>query len=60
VRKEKLSEAAQQYFKLLRHDRNVSAQELRDAEAKYREASEPYTSDPALHALLKIELLEKQ
>lgn len=60
VRAERLSEAAERYFKLLKLGRNAPAGELHEAEIKYREASEPFTSQPALHALVKIELLERR
>jgi hypothetical protein len=36
----------------------VEPGELVAAEQKYREASEPFTSDPAVHALLKVQLME--
>ena len=61
LRAEKLSEAAKVYFTLLEQmaseDQTVSAVLLTDAERNYREASEPFTSDPAVHALLKVQLL---
>jgi len=60
VRAERLSEAAERYFKLLKLGRNAPAQDLREAEISYREASEPFTSQPALHALVKLELLERK
>jgi len=62
VRAEKLSEAATKYFTLLKRQRSpaelVAPGELRVAERLYREASEPFTSDPAVHALLKVQLME--
>lgn len=58
IRAEKLSYAAKEYFKLLEihseNPDNVSDSDLRKAELEYREASEPFTSDPAVHALLKM------
>lgn len=57
-RAEELSEAAQHYFSLLKRNNDtpedVDLDELQAAESAYREASEPFTSDPATHALLKI------
>ena len=62
VRAEKLSEAANQYFTLLKQQesgaKSVLPAELLAAEKNYREASEPFTSDPAVHALLKVQLME--
>jgi predicted ATPase len=62
VRAEILSSAAKRYFTLLEL-RAVDAQQvepadLRAAERSYREASEPFTSDPALHALLEVLVME--
>lgn len=62
IRAEKLSSAAKRYFTLLEM-RAVDAQQvepadLRAAERSYREASEPFTSDPALHALLEVLAME--
>jgi predicted ATPase len=58
LRSENLSVAAKKYFTLLERlsaePKQVDANELRTAEQIYREASEPFTSDPSLHALLKI------
>jgi len=56
-RAEKLSQTAQRYFTLLRQ-KDVPKQELAEAEKEYRLASEPFTSNPALHALLKVEQME--
>lgn len=58
MRAERLSETAERYFKLLKKYGDVSLPELRHAEQAYREASEPFSSDPALSALLKIESRE--
>ena len=58
IRAENLSAAAKQYFTLLErraaNAQEVDLAELRAAEWSYREASEPFTSDSAVHALLKI------
>lgn len=62
IRAEKLSAAAEQYFKLLKQldarKQSVDPADLVAAERRYREASEPFTSDPAVHALLKVQLME--
>lgn len=58
IRAERLSEAAKKYFTLLEKKRAdpryVSSEILRDAELSYREASEAFTSDPAVHALINV------
>ncbi|NBB07414.1 MULTISPECIES: AAA family ATPase [Pseudomonas] len=58
VRAEILNSAARRYFMLLEkraaNAQQVKPTELRAAERSYREASEPFTSDPALHALLEV------
>jgi len=56
-RSEELSIAAEKYFKLLKQ-KNIPEDDLAQAETKYRLASEPFASDPALHALLKVEQME--
>jgi energy-coupling factor transporter ATP-binding protein EcfA2 len=56
-RAERLSKAAQIYFSLLRRKR-VDSVIIANAEREYRLASEPFTSNPAIHALLKVEQLE--
>lgn len=62
VRAEKLSFAAKRYFTLLEMRaagaQQVEPAELYAAERSYREASEPFTSDPAVHALLKVLMME--
>ncbi|NNB55721.1 AAA family ATPase [Pseudomonas fragi] len=62
VRAEILSIAAKRYFTLLElkavDAEQVIPHELHDAERSYREASEPFTSDPAVHALLKVLMME--
>ncbi len=61
-RAEALSEAAQKYFELLEMKRvgfyDVDDLEFKVAEKNYREASEAFTSNPAVHALLKVQLKE--
>lgn len=58
VRAERLNAAAKHYFELLEiraaNPREVSTAKLRAAEQAYRAASEPFTSDPAVHALLEV------
>ncbi|KPW60133.1 Uncharacterized protein ALO82_03354 [Pseudomonas syringae pv. broussonetiae] len=62
VRAEILGTAAKRYFTLLElkavDAQQVAPAELRDAEKSYRDASEPFTSDPAVHALLKVLMME--
>jgi predicted ATPase len=62
VRAERLSVAAKRYFTLLKKQatglQQVNSADLREAESSYREASEPFTSDPAVHALLKVLMME--
>ena len=64
LRSEELNEAAKEYFTLLKRKATgvhpVVGDALVVAELKYRQASEPFTSDPAVHALLKVQLLEGQ
>ena len=61
VRAERLSDAAKRYFTLLEiqatGEQQVDPAELRAAESFYRNASEPFTSDPAVHALLQVLLV---
>ncbi len=58
VRAETLNAAAKCYFELLEkraaNPRRVTVAKLRAAEHSYRMASEPFTSDPAVHALLAV------
>ncbi|QKQ49585.1 AAA family ATPase [Achromobacter denitrificans] len=62
VRAEILSSAAKRYFTLLEMRAvdvsQVDSADLRAAERSYREASEPFTTDPALHALLEVMVME--
>lgn len=64
VRAEELSSAAKRYFSLLKMQasdpKRVVPSELRDAEISYRKASEPFTSDPAIHALLQVLVTEEK
>lgn len=61
-RAEILSTAAKRYFTLLEMQatgaQQVEPAELRAAEDSYRKASEPFTSDSAVHALLQVLLKE--
>jgi hypothetical protein len=54
MRAEALNDAAERYFGLLR-DSNASDAELQIAEEQYREASEPFSNNPAVEALLRVE-----
>ncbi|WP_425260308.1 AAA family ATPase [Rubrivivax sp. RP6-9] len=62
VRAERLNAAAKRYFELLELRANdakkVTPAKLRAAERSYREASEPFTSEPAVHALLRVFAME--
>jgi len=53
-RAEELHKAAKRYFSLLQED-DSDPEDLRAAELDYRKASEPYSSNPAVNALLQIE-----
>jgi predicted ATP-binding protein involved in virulence len=55
-RAQELSVAAEEYFKALRKP-NVKPADVEKAEARYRLATEPYTDDPGVNALLKLEAL---
>lgn len=57
MRAEALSDAAERYFGLLR-DSNASEAELQEAEKQYREASEPFSNNPAVDALLRVEKIQ--
>ena len=62
IRAEKLNAAAKLYFTLLEmrsaDAKTVDPTKLRAAEESYREASEPFTSDPAVHALLNVMIMK--
>lgn len=64
ARSETLSKAAEKYFSLLQihavTPTQVRMEDLQLAELRYREASEPFTSDSAVSALLKVMKLERQ
>ncbi|RYZ86007.1 MAG: ATP-binding protein [Proteobacteria bacterium] len=64
LRAETLNKAAKEYFTLLERNasgvHSVAKDVMLNAELIYREASEAFTSDPAVHALLKVQLLEAQ
>jgi predicted ATP-binding protein involved in virulence len=53
---EVLSEAVEQYVKALKKPR-VTKAAVRRAEIRYREAAEPYSPNPGLNALLKLEAM---
>jgi hypothetical protein len=59
-RAEDMSQAAERYFSLLRLGRAASPAQIRDAEIAYRKASEPFTAEPGLNALLKVESMAAQ
>lgn len=56
-RDEKMSQASEAYFTLLMRGKAAPVDELATAERVYRLASEPFTSQPALNALLKLEAI---
>lgn len=58
-RAEELSNAAEQYFSLLRQS-SAPRPELEEADKAYRIATEPFTSNPALNALLRVEQLQSE
>jgi len=60
LRAERLSKAAEKYFGLLKNSERARPLALQAAEDEYREASEPYTMEPAAHALLKLAKLERK
>ena len=51
--------ATQQYFELLQNPDQSQSQQLATAEATYRQAVEPFSSNPGLSALLKLEAMAK-
>lgn len=55
-RAEELSKASEEYFKSLQAPRITKAA-VKKAEARFRQATEPFTDDPGLNALLKLEAL---
>jgi len=58
-RAEELSDAAERYFSLLRRS-SAPRWELWEAEKAYRIATEPFASNPALNALLRLEQLQSE
>ena len=56
-RAELLATATEKYFSLLQRNGKLKGKELAQAESKYREASEPYSSEPGLTAILKLRAL---
>lgn len=52
-----LAAATEHYFSLIKSNGNASRKELAQAEYEYRRASEGYTSEPGLNAVLKVEAL---
>lgn len=56
-RYEKMSHAAERYFHLLKQE-DVDDNDLESAEQEYRLASEPFTTNPAINALLQVQKLD--
>ncbi len=56
-RYEQMSHAAERYFHLLREE-EVDEAELKSAEQEYRLASEPFTANPAINALLRVQQID--
>lgn len=56
-RSEALAKATERYFQLLQHGEAVSSENLAEAEAEYRKASEGFSTQPGLEAILKLEAL---
>ena len=52
-----MNAAAAVYFPLLKQGKKAVPEELRRAEVAYRQASEPFSPNPGLQALLKLEAL---
>jgi predicted ATP-dependent endonuclease of OLD family len=57
LRAEALNDAAERYFGLLR-DSSASEADLKEAEEQYRQASEPFSRNPAVDALLRVEKIQ--
>jgi predicted ATP-binding protein involved in virulence len=55
----KLNEATERYFKLLKSSDGDNSEQLAEAELAYRRAVEPFSANPGLSALLKLEALAK-
>jgi len=56
-RAERLSVAAERYFRLVKSGDSADPAELASAEKEFREASEGFSTQPGLEALLKLEAL---
>lgn len=54
-----LAQATERYFGLIQSQEDQESPELIAAEAAYREASEPFSANPGLTALLKLEAMAK-
>lgn len=54
-----LAEATERYFELLQNPNSDDPGQLKTAEADYRKAAEPFSKNPGLNALLKLEALAK-
>ena len=54
-----LAQATERYFELIQAQEGQDSPELIAAEAAYREASEPFSANPGLTALLKLEAMAK-
>jgi predicted ATP-binding protein involved in virulence len=54
-----LNEATERYFELLQNPEESHSGQLEAAEAAYRQAVEPFSSNPGLSALLKLEAMAK-
>lgn len=52
-----LARATERYFTLIKKNGKTKPQELAEAEYEYRRASEGFTSEPGLNAVLKLEAL---
>jgi predicted ATP-binding protein involved in virulence len=55
----KLDVATARYFELLQHPDPNQSEQLAEAEAAYRQAAEPFSSNPGLSAMLKLEAMAK-
>ena len=60
LRAAELAEATERYFSLLRSRSDQTDDELRGAEAAYREAAKRYSASPGLSAILALEALARQ
>ncbi len=53
-------EAAEEYFRLVRMGEDAPREQLAAAEARYRDANEPFTMNPGVNALLKLEAMAQE